>query len=92
MIRILVATTAVSVASLIAAPAAAATPLPGCYLEPSAYNWYNPCSGQAPWNQSNYSGTNGVPGQYGPNGYTADTGQPGGPQWCFEHTGSFTCP
>ncbi len=67
--------TAVALAGLAAAPAHA-DPNPGCSWEPSEYGWYNPCSGQAPWNQPNWRGTNGIPGTYGPGGYTPVTEQP----------------
>ena len=75
---------------LIGASHAAADP--GCIGPPGSQPWYNPCSGTAPWNQNDWSPVDGLPGRYGPRfGYTPDTGQPGGPQWCFAHTGSFRC-
>jgi hypothetical protein len=50
--------------------------MPGC-LDSSQYAWYNPCSGQAPWNQPNWAGRDGIPGTYGPHGYTpSDDAQP----------------
>lgn len=69
------AVAAAAVGGLTAAPAQA-TPIPGCPWEPDQYAWYNPSSGQAPWQQPNWAGTNGIPGTYGPGGYTPVTEQP----------------
>lgn len=71
------AAAAVLAAALSGAAAAHADPLPGCGYDPSGYGWYNPCSEQAPWNNSNWAGVNGIPGTYGPiSGYTPVTEQP----------------
>ncbi|WP_141772874.1 hypothetical protein [Mycobacterium malmoense] len=79
-------------AAVLGAQPAQADPPPGClYQSP---NWYDPCSGTPPWlqqNGTNWSPVDGIPGMYGPHGYTPDTGQPGGPEWCYAHTGSFNC-
>lgn len=48
-----------------------AEPPPGCLYQ--AVNWYDPCSGVSPWvqqNGSNWSPVDGIPGMYGPHGYT----------------------
>lgn len=64
--------TAAAAMLLLGAGIATAQPpiVPGCGYGPSQYPWYNPCSGQAPWNSSNWVGQNGIPGTYGPGGYT----------------------
>lgn len=63
--------------AMVAAAPAQAEPPPGCLYQ--AVNWYDPCSGVSPWTQqngSNWSPVDGVPGMYGPNGYTPVTQQP----------------
>lgn len=62
-------------ALLVGAPATHADPPPGClYQSP---NWYDPCSGVPPWVQQGFgdwSPVDGVPGMWGPHGYTPPSG------------------
>ncbi|WP_044109880.1 hypothetical protein [Mycobacterium canetti] len=59
------------------ATAGAAAPPPGCLYE--SPNWFDPCSGAPPWvqqNGTNWSPVDGIPGMWGPHGYTPVTQQP----------------
>lgn len=75
--KALLVSIAVAVGGLVGATPAQADPPPGClYQSP---NWYDPCSGVSPWTQqngTNWSPVDGIPGMYGPHGYTPVTEQP----------------
>lgn len=52
------------------APVAMADPPSYCQITPGVPVWSNPCYAVAPpWNDPNWSPTNGVPGKWGPGGY-----------------------
>lgn len=68
--KILIPVALAFVATLAAAPIASAQPNPAC---PYTTNiWYQPCSWNAPIPglTQGWSPVDGIPGQYGPNGYT----------------------
>lgn len=68
-----IALAAGALAILLVAPAPAAPP-PGCFIESSL--WWSPCHNPPPnvWSNPGWQPIDGIPGTWGPNGYTPKRG------------------